>query len=186
VKRQLAAEVGPSTAAEVYWQLGRRVVAAVTVSGLRTVVWYDPPDEAAFVREWLEGLGRVELRPQTGGPLSRRVERAITRHYAEGARRIVIIGSDYPGLDQQIVAGGFAALEKHDLVLGPTLDGFAYLIGVRQPQPALFRDIAWDRPGVAPRLLARAKALGLSLRLLPPLRSVTTARDARLVGLLKP
>jgi len=186
VKRQLTDEVGPSTAAEVYWQLGRRVVAAVTTSGFRTVVWYTPRSEAAHVREWLESLGRIELRPQGAGSLARRVEQAIARHFAEGARRVVIVGSDFPGVDRGLIAAAFAALDESDVVLGPTLDGFAYLIGMRAPQPLLFRGVAWERPGVAPGTLARARQLGLALRLLSPLRSITTARDARLVGLLKP
>lgn len=186
VKRELTDEVGPSAAAEVHWQLGRRVVANVVTSGYRSVVWYTPRGEGAFVREWLEGLGRIELRPLGGGPLARRVEHAMGLHFVEGARRVIIVSADSADVDRRVVAAAFAALDDRDVVLGPTLDGFVYLVGLRASQPLLFRDLSWERRSVAPGTIARARALGLSLRLLPPLRSVRTARDARLAGLLKP
>ena len=186
VKLRLAEEVGPSTAAEVYWRIGRRVVEATAASGYRTIVWYTPSRETAFIREWLEGLGRVELRPQPGGSLGARLAYAFARHFAEHADRAVIIGTDCPGIDRRLVTEAFTALATFDVVLGPTLDGGYYLLGLRAPQPALFNGIPWTSTAVAAQTSARAQALGLTLRLLKPLRDVDTARDARAVGLLKP
>lgn len=186
VKRRLAEEVGPSTAAEVYWQCGRRVVAASAGSGYRTIVWYRPAHEAAHVREWLEGLDRVELRPQTSGNLGSRLAAAFGRHFAEGADRVVLIGTDCPGVDQRLVTEAFTALGTADVVLGPTLDGGYYLIGLREPQPGLFQDISWGSSVTLAQTRARARALKLDFRLLPPLRDVDTAQDARAWGLLKP
>jgi rSAM/selenodomain-associated transferase 1 len=186
VKRRLTEEVGPSTAAEVHWQLGRRVVGAVAASGFRSTVWFAPRDELEFVREWLAGLGRVELRPQSGGPLGRRVEQALARHFADGARRVVLVGTDCAGVDRRIVQAAFSALDGHDVVVGPTFDGGAYLLGLNAPLPLSLRDLPWGRPGLTPVAVTRAKALGLAVRLLPAERAVVTARDARLEGLLKP
>lgn len=60
IKVRLAEDVGPSAAAEVHWQIGRRIVSQVAGSGYRTTVWFTPPSEGSFIREWLEGLGRVD------------------------------------------------------------------------------------------------------------------------------
>jgi uncharacterized protein len=185
VKRRLAEEVGASTAAEVYWQTGRRVVAAAVGSGYRTIVWYRPAQEAAHIREWLEGLDRVELRPQTSGHLGFRLAAAFARHFGDGADRVVLIGTDCPGVDQRLVTEAFTGLGSADVVLGPTLDGGYYLIGLREPQPALFQDIPWGSTVAFAQTRARAQALGLTLRLLRPLRDVDTAQDARAWGLLK-
>ncbi len=130
VKPRLAADVGPSVAAEVYWHVGRKVVAATLGSGYRTTVWFSPPTEAAFIREWLDGLG------------------------------------------------------AYDVVLGPSVDGGYYLIGLIEPQPALFRAIPWGTAAVLAQ--TRARIAGCGLRLLKPLRDVDTARDARALGFLKP
>jgi rSAM/selenodomain-associated transferase 1 len=188
VKPRLTEEVGPSAAAEVYWQLGRRVVAAVATPGHRTTVWYAPADEAAFVREWLEGVGRIELRPQPAGTLGARLAFAFARHFQEGAARtgsgVVIVGTDCPGVDRRLVTEAFTALSRVDLVMGPTLDGGYYLLGLRAPAPELFQDVRWGTGAVAAQTRARAAALGLRVQLLRPLRDVDTARDARAVGLL--
>jgi len=186
VKARLAVDVGPSTAAEVYWRVGRKVVAATVGSGYRTTVWFTPPTEASFVREWLDGLGRVELRPQVSGTLGARLAAAFASHFADGARRVVLTGSDSPGVDRRLVAEAFNALGAYDVVLGPAVDGGYYLIGLVAPQPALFRAIPWGTAAVLAQTRARIAESGMRLRLLKPLRDVDTARDARALGFLKP
>jgi len=178
IKKRLAEDVGPSAAAEVHWQIGRRIVSQVAGSGYRTTVWFTPPSEGAFIREWLEGLGRVDLRPQAAGNMSARLAHAFARHFADGARRAVIVSGDCPGINRRAVTEAFTALGGCDVVLGPTSIGGAYLIGLNEPQPALFRGL----PG---QIRRRAAVEGLSLRVLRPLREVRTLQDARVLGLLK-
>ena len=184
VKTRLAEDVGPSTAAELYWQVGRRVVTSVAGSGYRTIIWFTPPAEGAFAREWLDGLGRVELRPQASGALGERLAQAFGRHFADGAARAIIVGTDCPGIERRHVTEAFAALDAHDIVLGPTQGGRAYLIGLREPQPALFRGVSWTSAAVLAQMTARAAGAGLVPRLLRPLREVDTLQDARVLGLL--
>ncbi|MGH7548357.1 MAG: TIGR04282 family arsenosugar biosynthesis glycosyltransferase [Gemmatimonadales bacterium] len=185
VKTRLAEEIGAVAAAELYRRLGRQVVAAARGRGSshHTTVWFTPAAEEAVVREWLEGVARVELRAQTGESLGDRLSNAFAHEFAEGAGRAVIIGSDCPGVDRRLVAEAFGALNEDDVVLGPALDGGYYLIGLSRPEPALFRDISWSTARVADQTRARAHALGLSCHLLRPLRDVDTLEDARALGL---
>ena len=184
VKRRLAEDVGPSTAAEVYWQVGRRVVTNVAGSGYRSIIWFTPPTEGSFVREWLDGLGRVELRPQGGGGLGERLVQAFARHFADGAQRAVIVGTDCPGVERRHVTAAFAALDAHDVVLGPTQAGGVYLIGLREPRPALLRGVLWSSAAVQAQLRARVAHAHLTPHMLRPLREVETLQDARALGLL--
>jgi uncharacterized protein len=188
VKTRLAEHIGPSGAADVYWRLGRHVVRSAAGSGYRTTVWFTPRREAAFVRKWLAGVARggVAFHPQVGASLGARLVTAFADEFADGARRVVMIGSDCPGVDRRLVREAFAALGERDVVLGPARDGGYYLIGLAAPRPALFRGIPWSTAAVAVETRVRARALGLSCRLLRALRDVDTARDARLVGLLGP
>jgi rSAM/selenodomain-associated transferase 1 len=186
VKTRLAADVGPSAAAEVYGRVGRAVVAAVLGPGYRSLVWFTPAAEAAFVREWLDGLGRFELRPQGAGSLGTRLAAAFARHFRDGAGCVVIVGTDCPGVDRRRVQDAFVALTMADVVLGPALDGGCYLIGLRAPRLDLLRSVSWTAGSVAAQISARARALGLRAHTMPPLRDVDTERDARLLGLLKP
>lgn len=184
VKSRLADDVGDSAAVEVYSRIGKRVVAAAAGSGYRTIVWFTPPDEGAFIREWLEGVGRVEFRPQSVGPLGARIATALARQFADGADRAVLIVTDCPGVDRRIVTEAFTALGRFDVILGPAVDGGYYLIGLRQPQPDLFAGIPWSTAAVLAQTRARAQRLGLTLHLLKPLRDVDTGRDARALGYL--
>lgn len=181
VKSILADDVGPSAASEVHWQIGRRIVSQVTSSAYRTTIWFTPPSEGAFVREWLDGLGRIDVRQQTSGNRGDRVAQAFTRMFSEGAKRAVIIGSDCPGVNRRLVAEAFNALAALDVVLGPTSLSAWYLIGLNAPQPALFR--ALKSP--LGKVRAQVQAVGLRLKTLRPLREVRTAHDARALGFLR-
>jgi hypothetical protein len=98
---------------------------------------------------------------------------------------VVLIGTDCPGITPGILGQAFAALRTADLVLGPATDGGYYLIGLRAPQPHLFRQMAWSTDQVFRVTVQRAGALGCSCRVLRPLRDVDTVADARALGLLR-
>jgi rSAM/selenodomain-associated transferase 1 len=102
---------------------------------------------------------------------------AFRQAFADGYRQAVLVGTDVPLLGPEALAHAFAELEAHDLVLGPTLDGGYYLVGLKRHAPELFRHVPWSTPEVLAVTLARASACGISCRLLPRLRDVDTARD---------
>ena len=64
-----------------------------------------------------------------------------------------------------------------DVVVGPCEDGGYYLIGLRAPAPALFADMPWSTAAVTEETLARARRLGLRLRLLPSWFDVDRGED---------
>jgi len=184
VKTRLAAEVGVHRAAEIYRGLGRRVVSACVGTGHDTVVWFAPPLAGPAVCEWLKDLTVAAYRSQVSGSLGARLDAAFRRHFHEGARRVIIIGSDCPGVDAGLVSRALGMLDQHDLVLGPAHDGGYYLIGLRAPAPQLFQDIAWSTEAVLEQTVARARQLGLGAAILPMLRDVDSASDARALGVL--
>lgn len=185
VKTRLAAEVGVHSAAEIYRHLGRRVVSACAGADHETVVWFAPAEARLVVREWLQGLCVAAYRAQVSGTLGARLDAAFRWHFHDGARRVIMIGSDCPGVDADLVSRAMAALDAHDLVVGPAHDGGYYLIGLRAPAPQLFQDIAWSTEAVLEETLARARQLGLGAALLPMLRDVDTASDASAAGFLQ-
>ncbi len=184
VKLRLAAGVGADTAAELYRALGRHVVSACIGPEYDTVVWFTPAGRRHAVREWLQELGVAAFRAQPGGTLGARMAGACLRQFREGARRVILIGSDCSGVDSRLVATALAELDEHDLVLGPAHDGGYYLIGLRRPAPALFRGIAWSTEVVLEQTLARARRMRLRPAFLPALGDIDTAADARAAGML--
>lgn len=178
VKTRLAASIGAADAAELYRMLVETVLDA-TMPGpgdYERLVFFDPPEAGERMRGWLPS-GR--LRRQGTGDLGARMADAFARAFARGASRVVLVGSDAPGLTRGDVQAAFAALGAHDVVLGPSDDGGYYLVGLQAPRPALFDGMAWSTPSVRERTLERAASLGLSVALLRPLRDVDTLLDLR-------
>jgi len=68
-------------------------------------------------------------------------------------------------------------LDLADITLGPGHDGGYYLIGMKQPQPALFDGIAWSTEQVIPQTLTRCRQLGLDVHQLPGRYDVDVEAD---------
>jgi uncharacterized protein len=186
VKTRLAAKIGAQAAADLYRALGRSTVSACLGETYQTAVWFTPSRARRLVRGWLDDLPVAEYRAQRAGILGSRLSAAFRHHFQVGATRVVLIGSDCPGIDAALVSRAFGSLSEHDLVLGPAHDGGYYLIGLRRPEPRLFRGVDWSTDAVLAQTLSRAARLKLHSALLPRLRDIDTPEDAIALGLLDP
>jgi uncharacterized protein len=86
--------------------------------------------------------------PQGDGDLGERMMRSLTRAFAYNATKVVIIGTDCPDIDINILNLAFNHLDRSDVVLGPAVDGGYYLIGLKYPHPQLFMNINWGTSDV--------------------------------------
>jgi rSAM/selenodomain-associated transferase 1 len=156
--------------------MGSRVVGAVrALPACDTVVAFTPADGRPLLEAWLpDGVG---YEPQDDGDLGARMAAAIARAHGRGAGKVVVIGTDCPDLTADTVEEAFARLDTADVVLGPALDGGYYLVGVRRPTPEIFAGVPWSAADTLAVTLERARAAGLSVALLAPLRDVDTAAD---------
>lgn len=179
VKTRLARDVGDHCAVAVYVQLGRQVAeAAARVAPL--TVWYTPPDAEPEVRRW---LGDHESRPQGPGDLGARMQEAFAAHFARGDVPVIVIGADCPGVTAAVLRDAHARLAEADVVLGPSVDGGYYLIGLNRPEPRLFADIPWSTANVLEITESRCRECDLTVERLSPLRDVDTVEDLRALGL---
>lgn len=125
----------------------------------------------------LEERHGVRLITQTGDDLGARMARAMADAFASGYRHVLVIGTDLPTLPGSVFADAVKLLAAHDLVLGPTLDGGYYLIGLRMPAPELFTGIPWSTNRVLSLTREHAAAQGLHTALLPVRRDIDTVED---------
>jgi rSAM/selenodomain-associated transferase 2/rSAM/selenodomain-associated transferase 1 len=122
----------------------------------------------------------VLYRPQGKGTLGARMNRAFQDSFRAGMTKVIIVGTDCPGISEGLVQGAFGALEKNDLVLGPANDGGYYLIGLRRAAEELFKGIPWGTEEVLTHTRRLAQSLGLRTFLLDPLGDVDRPEDLHL------
>jgi rSAM/selenodomain-associated transferase 1 len=123
-------------------------------------------------------LGADVIYHQQGeGDLGERMASAFERSFAAGMTGVVIIGTDCPDLDTQIMAEAFKFLETQDVVLGPAQDGGYYLIGLRRLIPELFVGINWGTSQVRQQTVEIADNLGLAIASLPILHDIDRPED---------
>jgi rSAM/selenodomain-associated transferase 2/rSAM/selenodomain-associated transferase 1 len=143
-------------------------------SGVSLEVRYEGGDERR-VRKWLGP--DIPCCPQVNGDLGARMSQAFNEAFSAGIGRVIIVGTDIPGLSGGLVQTACEALKENDVVLGPAKDGGYYLIGLRKPMPQLFGGIPWGTGEVLPKTLGIAADLKLQVFLLEPLDDVDRPED---------
>jgi len=89
---------------------------------------------------------------QGQGTLGARMQRVIEPFADRGA---ILLGTDTPSLPLAILRRSVTLLRRAPVVLGPSLDGGYYLIGVRGPVPDIFRGVRWGGTRVLAETVAR-------------------------------
>jgi rSAM/selenodomain-associated transferase 2/rSAM/selenodomain-associated transferase 1 len=121
---------------------------------------------------------------QRGTTLEERMDNAFRDAFADGAGRVVLIGSDIPGLGSDRVTEALAALRDHDAVIGPSSGGGYYLIGFRRDiyQPVFAHARAGDRSAGTPTdpydlTISAMRKNRMSWEELPAMRDIDTVAD---------
>ncbi|MBI5836041.1 MAG: TIGR04282 family arsenosugar biosynthesis glycosyltransferase [Candidatus Eisenbacteria bacterium] len=178
MKTRLAAALGPVRAAELYGGFLADTLGLVTRLRLPASVFTTGGRLAGFRELAPAGTSWV---PQGSGDLGARMRRAFAACFRAGARRVVMLGTDSPGLPARHVRAAFRALDRCDVVLGPALDGGYYLVGLDRPRPELLRGMPWGEPSLLEATARRARETGAGLALTDPWFDVDNARDLALL-----
>lgn len=117
------------------------------------------------------------LRRQAGRNLGQSMLHAFRYCRRSGYSRTIVIGADCPLLNRRNVTQAFKKLLEYDIVLGPARDGGYYLIGLRQPDPGIFADIAWGTNQVLAETQKRARLLAQRVFLLKKKQDIDTFAD---------
>ncbi len=189
VKTRLAVQLGAALARETY-----RAMVADLLANLEPVqeliVPYLDPDGCApgSPGAGCAGWDLPRRRLQRGADLGERMAGAFREVFGEGARRVLLIGSDIPQVDASLIRSYMRRLGRHDMVFGPAADGGYYLIGLRPGSldRRLFQGISWSTERVYRQTLERARWLGLSCFSGPVLRDIDTLEDLLAVAAGQP
>lgn len=133
---------------------------------------------------------RPQLYPQRGATLGERMQHALCQQLSHH-RKVILIGSDIVGLTPKLIDRAYKALDTHDIVITPTLDGGYGLIGMRKPCD-VFSGMRFSQDDVARNTVKCARERGYSITMEgtlldvdtfdDALRAETAARDVRCIG----
>ena len=170
VKTRLAAGIGAQNALKIYILL---------LQHTKGISEHLACDKFVFVTahnndDFWSGFN-IEL--QQEGDLGERMRQAFALLFRQKYERIIIIGSDCPGLTSLHIEEAFTCLEQNDIVLGPTLDGGYYLLGMNKMHEDLFINKSWSTPQVFPQTMAVITSDNLSYKLLGELTDVDEPGD---------
>ncbi len=172
VKTRLAAKVGSEKATQIYEELLKKTIRTIQKLKKKDVfIFYTPKGHKHFFSSY----GRCFL--QRGNNLGERMYNAIKRVFSLGYSRIVLIGSDIPGLKEELIEQAFNLLEINDIVIGPTEDGGYYLIAMKRPYRLVFKDIPWSTEQTFQVTVKRANSRGLRVGYTDTLVDIDTLTD---------
>jgi rSAM/selenodomain-associated transferase 1 len=115
--------------------------------------------------------------PQIGADLGEKMYNALNDAYQLSDLPVIITGSDLPLLDIEIFTEAFAGLKERDLVIGPSVDGGYYLIGMKKPQKFLFNSGTWGNRTVLQQTIKEASRHNLKIHFLPEASDVDTFKE---------
>lgn len=178
VKTRLAASIGDDRALAVYRAILEDLDHAVgdfpAVAPYIAAPQGAAPHADSAAGEDFFGDSRV----QRGGTLGERMVGALADAFAEGCTKVVLVGSDLPGLRLDHLTRALRRLARADAVVGPAGDGGYYLIGFRRgawDPAAILADPDARRP-IEP-LMAALRRSGRSVSRMAALRDIDTADD---------
>ena len=167
VKRRLARGIGAMGALRFYRGQLASLLRVVGRDRRWATTIAATPDRAAT--RW--PMARLPRVTQGRGDLGQRMWRAMRPH-----RRVVLVGSDIPGIRAADIAAAFRALGRAGAVFGPAEDGGFWLVGFAPRRPSRpFHPVRWSTEQTLADTLENCRPHRVAL--VRRLRDVDTAAD---------
>jgi len=170
-KTRLAQGVGKERALEIYKSLLSYTRTVAQMVYTERYLYYS---SQIIEDDW--DSKKFKKRVQSGNNLGERMSLAF-KEVLSTNEKALIIGSDCPQLNFMTISNAFLALDNHDFVIGPSMDGGYYLLGMKSADETVFRDIAWSTESVASQTIERIKSQQKTYKLLEQLSDVDYKED---------
>ena len=133
-----------------------------------------PNDNGKYI-EWLSKKFKIKTRNQKQGFLSDKIYSALDEQKKIYKKRIVI-GSDIPTISVDELTDCIVNLDKYDLIIGPSIDGGFYLVGVTNNFHKIFKDMEVDRISFRD-ILKKCISSDISYKVIRTLKDIDTFDD---------
>jgi len=175
VKTRLAKDIGPESAALLYKELTELILKNTEPGDYQRFLFYTPQEKRSEISKWL--VEDSNLFSQDGDELGERMANAFESIFSRGMNKAVVIGTDSPFIDRDLIQEAFRHLDKFQCVIGPTCDGGYYLLGLGSENPKLFEGIDWSSSRVLKQTKQKLKDSGLSFTCLREEFDIDTRAD---------
>ena len=130
--------------------------------------------------------GRVYIKEkQAKEELGERIKLAFSNLFQLGYRKVIMIGSISPDLSEQHIKEAFSRLDNYDPVIGPSMLGGYYLMGMNHYIPELFDEKEWSSGTLLADTIKDTVRLRKTCTFLDELRDIDTAADLAYFGYLE-
>jgi rSAM/selenodomain-associated transferase 1 len=177
VKTRIARNIGEKNTLLLYRAMVKDLVLNIHSLGNDIIFFEDRNEKAGG--EILQEIADYEVRLQRGVDLGERMYNAFLDVFRSGHEKAVLIGTDIPHIDSEMLLGYMVQLDQFPAVIGPSEDGGYYLIGFRSNSLSrdLFEGIAWSTPSVFSLTLQKARGTGIGMYVGEKLRDIDRFED---------
>ena len=176
VKTRMFPRLTPQQALELHCELVLRTTGTLAGAGLGPVEVAVAGSSNHALFEDCRALGVSRLGDQWGGDLGERMYNALAAGL-QRFERVLLVGSDCPGIDSAYLEQALDGLDQADLVLGPATDGGYVLIGAKRISRELFDGVSWGSSTVLAETVHRLRRMSWSWVTLPPLADIDRPED---------
>lgn len=170
VKTRLAKTIGDFGAFEVYSELVKITEKATEQLEIDKRIYFST---AVVDTQWKDDFKTV----QHGVDLGERMLNAFKDGFEAGYKKIVLIGSDLPEINETHIKKGIEALSENEVVFGPAEDGGYYLVGLSKIEESIFINKPWSQSSLLNVTLQELHKLKVSVGTLEPLNDIDTYED---------
>ncbi len=175
-KTRLAPALGAAGAAALAERLLRHALAQARAAAVGPVELCAAPDAThPLLRAAAADVGAT-LAVQGPGDLGERMHRALARHLQQHDAAL-LMGSDAPSLEAGVLRQAAQALQDHDVVFVPALDGGYVLVGQRRADARWFDGMTWSHARVMADTRERLRAAGVRWAELAPVADIDEPAD---------
>ena len=151
VKNRLSKNIGLESSLHIYKKLLEHTASVAQKSRIKTVLFQNelnPELKATFKNV-------ADYQIQEGKNLGEKMENAFRWAFSLKYKNVILIGSDLWSLDKDTLIEAKKALEHNDVVIGPCYDGGYYLIGMKNFNNKIFKNISWSKKQVFKQTLSK-------------------------------
>lgn len=169
----MASDVGDAKALEIYNQLVHHTISeSLKVDDTDKLLFYYPhiDNQDSFQDPSIRKF------QQMNGDLGDKMADAFLKALSEYDQAI-IIGTDCPYIDSDLLKKALISLQNHDIVIGPAEDGGYYLLGMKVLHKELFDQMEWSTDTVFSETMQKVKNLELTVQQMITLSDIDYASD---------